>query len=229
MDVAAGYAHPCMVVQVTSATDVGGQLGDRVYLYNNIAQHNISFATMAQFAAETYVLPFAVGHAGMPARMTELRFNLFKAEGAIVRIDTRPDPTLPFVERILRDGRGSHDEGCCVVELLGDARFLVHCGDQVAEVDLRKGSRIRTRSQTGGSIGVEELEVRGGIATDKAGVFELNGSEASIAFPLAADQVVPMAVSIEPLDAGAGRTYRVDVTQVSAGEPRGGVTLEVRP
>jgi hypothetical protein len=229
VDIASAYVHPCMMVQVAIGADIGGQLGNRVYLYNNIAQHNISFAAMSKTTAEAFTLPFAVGHADTPVRMIDLLFNLRSAEGATVRVDTNPDRSLPYVDRIRRAGVDRHDRSCCELELLDDARFLVLCGGATAEVDLRRGSTIRSVGHSGSGLDLDGIELRNARPSVKAGQFELTGPEASLRFPLAAGQIVPVAVAIEPLDRSAGRTYRVDVTQVSEGVATGGVTLEVRP
>jgi hypothetical protein len=236
VNVASAYAHPCMVVQAISGEDIGGDLGDHVYEYNNIAQHNISFAGFSSTATEearTFTLPFAIGHLLAPARRTRLLFDLARANGATAILDTNPDPELPYIDRILEVG-GKHPpraKGACGGRILSDARIVVDCGGCSVEVVLKAGSTFRLgRAVTGGPPVLDELTFINAAPVAREGKIAvlLEEPQATVGLLLAEGQVLPMALTlIAPASARSGDRFAVDVTQISDGVPTGGLMLEV--
>ncbi len=239
VDIAAGYVHPCMVVRAACARDVGGDLGDSVYQYNNIAQHNISFAGFSSVAAAhgaDFAMAFAAGNAVSRARRIKLLVDARRAYEARVYLDISPDAGLPYVDRIrdvnvLRPAK-KHGGAGCVAVAAEDARFLLMCHGCRAEVILRKGSMFRMLgAEAIQQRTLEDLRWTGGVSVMREGRKQLlvEGAIATLELPLEEGEVVPLAIVIQvPPGAAAGRQFRVDVTQVSESVGAGGVSLVVR-
>lgn len=240
VDVGAGYVHPCMVVQAICAQDVGGNLSSRVYEYNNIAQHNISysaFSSAGEGAAgfHGFTLPFAVGHFTSRAREVTLLIDLQAAQGARVFLDVAPPSDLPFIKRIeeiarARAPRVQSDDGCRVAAL-EDTRLLLDCANCRAEIFLRAGSWLRPLGhQRIKAPAIDQMVLQGAarVARDGREQLQLHGALARVTLPVTEGQMMPMAVTMEvPEGAAKGRRFRLDVTQLSDGVGTGGVSLDV--
>jgi len=242
VDAAAGFAHPCMVVQAVCDQDRGGDIGAHVWQYNNIAQHNISYGTYDSWGsaeARTFTLPFAVGSRVGRPRWIQLLIDLRRAKDARVLLDALPDPKLPFVERILETARknqvlvrekGNLAAGCTGT-FVQDTGLMLDCCGCRALVRFKAGSSIQMPCAGDSRIpGIGDLEVTGAERVTQGGkeLLRLHGSPAKVGFPLAAGQVMPLALTVmAPKGAEPGTLYRVDVTQLSDGVPTGGVSLDL--
>lgn len=237
VDVAAGYVHPCMVVAATTPTDVGGQAGQYVYQYNNLAQHNISFAPMQQFGVRReFMMPFAVGHRTSMVRHATVRFDLRALNGATAYLDLAPDPDNVFVSRILDDARavavGKRGRKGCRITATEDTALRVDDGRAHGTLVLRAGSSFTLAGVSGAAtIDTTFVRIISGALTSFAGreVIALRGNDAAVEIPLDVGAVVPLAIVIAPPgDAKSGERFRVDVTQFSEGVATGGISLEVQ-
>ncbi len=242
VDIASAYAHPCMVVQATCAADVGGDLSPKVYDYNNIAQHNISFAGFSAAGAgtagdadqRTFTLPFAVGHASVrrPRRAT-LDFDLRRLGAAEVFVDLDPADDLPYVERIREVVHKQPTQGAkgCGLTLRSDARVLIDCCGCRAEILVKAGTRARMLcGDPGGKPDLGNLTLRNAVRVQRGGRPQLllRGPVASVELDLQAGEVLPMAMTVvAPADSVAGEVFEADVTQSTDGAADGGVSLRV--
>jgi subtilisin family serine protease len=238
VNIASAYAHPCMVVQAICNQDIGGDLSNRVYEYNNIAQHNISFASFSSpstLQSRTFTLPFAIGHAMSSARRAELLFDLRKAKGARVYFDPNPDNDLPYIDRMqktmLRHLPKIPATVGCKVTAVSDTKLLLDCYGCKMEVSLKAGSDIRLLcSGLSLAVSLEDLKVKGAIRTIRGGREQLllHGESTSVKLPLLEGQVVPMSVTLEaPEDAKPGTHFVVNITQLSDGVATGGLSLDI--
>lgn len=238
VNIAAGYIHPCMVVAAICGQDVGGDLSNAVYEYNNIAQHNISvagFSAGAAAEARVFTMPFAVGHFTSTSRRATLLFDARRANGAEVFVDLNPPQTLPYVDRMLevakRHPPRSGEKDDCRATTLTDTTLMLDCSGCRTELLIKAGSSIRMLcGQSTSKVRLEDLTIRNAVRVVRDGREQLllQGTHASFDIPLLAGQVVPMAVTIAaPAGAQPHTHFRVDVTQISEGVPTGGVTLDV--
>jgi hypothetical protein len=226
VNVVAGFGHPCLLVQATCAQDTGGQVGDVVYDYNNIAQHNISFAVAGELIRE-FVLPFAVGHRESAARAATLLLDASAVPRARVLLDCAPASDLPYVDRILAAARDQRPHSCRVIALQPTA-LLIDCELEKREIKLEPGDEVPLPgSERFPYVDPERLRVTGAepVNGDHSRL-QLLDTTATIELPLEEGQVAPFAIRLElPEDTRGGEHFVVNVTQVSRQIVTGGISL----